>query len=144
MKATTTEFEKAARELLSSLAQVTGWTLRDLDAHLGFAPGYTSRLFAGHIKLLYSHILLVLDAIGLEPSFFFDTIHPSTSPEQVLELLDRARLVAAGREAPVPPLDLRVRQAIETTAARSGQAVRERRGRRGRSGAGGTQADGGS
>ena len=109
------DYEKAALRLLVLLIRVTGWTQRRLDRHLGYSVGYISRLLTGNTKLLYAHILDILKAIGVEPARFFEVLHPDTSPQHLLEVLERAhRLRDAGEQDPaVLPVGERVRLSLD-------------------------------
>jgi transcriptional regulator with XRE-family HTH domain len=117
--------ERAALKLLSALVQVTGWTRSDLDQRLGFAGGYTSRLLTGNTKLLYVHVLMILDAIGIERSFFFSTLSPrSSSPREMLAALQELQRHAEGAAAAPPPVEERIRQAVETVLRQRGAPAR--------------------
>ncbi len=111
----TEEFEKAAVRLLALLIKLSGWTRRRLDAHLGYSVGYMSRLLTGNTKLLYTHILEILNTIGLEPARFFDVLHPGTSPQHLLEILERARRIGQGVEEDpaLLPIGERVRVSVD-------------------------------
>lgn len=80
---------QAALMLLSSLIRVRGWSRNALDRELGFRTGYLSRLLLGNTKLLYEHILLILEAIDIEPSFFFNCLHGPGAPERLEEVPPR-------------------------------------------------------
>ena len=66
---------EAARKLLERLILGAGRTRQEVDGALGFTQGYMSRLLSGHFKLTYRHILQILKVLGIEPDFFFATLH---------------------------------------------------------------------
>jgi transcriptional regulator with XRE-family HTH domain len=109
------DYEKAARRLLVLLIRVTGWTQRRLDRQLGYSVGYVSRLLTGNTKLLYTHILEILKAIGVEPARFFEVLHPDTSPQHLLEVLERAHRIrdAAEKDPAGIPVAERVGLALD-------------------------------
>jgi transcriptional regulator with XRE-family HTH domain len=124
------EYERVALELLASLIQVTGWTRRRLDARLGCAQGYLSRLLTGHTKLLYTHILAILAELQIEPAQFFEVLHPKAERRQVVDLIEQARRIAAGEE-PVPEsLDERIRLFLGKVKAERGGRTRRKPHRR--------------
>jgi transcriptional regulator with XRE-family HTH domain len=128
------EYERAALKLLGLLIQVTGWTRRRLDARLGFAQGYLSRLLTGNTKLLYTHILAILAEVEIEPAQFFAVLHPEAERRTVIELVERARRIAAGEE-PVPEsLDERMQRFVDRVKVECGGRTR-RKPRRPRTGA---------
>jgi hypothetical protein len=88
--------------LLSVLIQVTGWTRQEVDDRLGFGRGYTSRLLTGNCKLLYRHVLGILEAIGIAPEFYFRVLHgpgPVAGPSRRAGQPNEAELEARIREA---------------------------------------------
>jgi len=111
----TEDYEKAALRLLVLLIRITGWTQRRLDRHLGYSLGYMSRLLTGNARLLYSHILEILGAIGVEPARFFAVLHPDSSPEHLLALVEQTRRIAEGAEKDPAGLAVaeRVRRSVE-------------------------------
>lgn len=106
---------EAARTLLRRLIQAQGLTLGEVDAKLQFARGYVSRLVHGQARLTYQHILDIMEAIEVDPSRFFSTLHPyPVSPPRELEaglrelrsvfdrVLPPVQEPAAAHEAPPP------------------------------------------
>lgn len=116
------DYEKAAVRLLGILIRITGWTQRRLDRRLGYSLGYMSRLLTGNTKLLYTHILEILNAIGIEPARFFAVLHPDHSPEHLLALIEETqRIAAGGEEDPARlPVGKRVRLAVDRLQAEFG------------------------
>lgn len=106
-------YEEAAVRLLSALIQLTGWTRQEVDQRLGFSRGYTSRLLTGNCKLLYRHVLLILEAIGIAPALYFEVLH-GTGP-----VAARAR---PGGDA--PDLEARIREAARRVAGELGMPAR--------------------
>lgn len=126
----------AARLLLERLILARGWTRQDVDRKLGLGDGYTSRLLAGGFKLTYAHMLQILEAIGVEPELYFQTLHGNRrrSPQALLIEDLRAALAAVGgakapparQEEPardeVAELEERMLQAIEHLYRQQGLA----------------------
>jgi hypothetical protein len=108
-------FEKAAVRLLSVLIQLTGWTRQEVDDRLGFGRGYTSRLLTGNCKLLYRHVLAILEAIGIAPAFYFDVLH-GTGP-----VAGRSRPAGQPNEADT---EARIREAARLVVAEIGRPAR--------------------
>lgn len=107
-------YEEAAVRLLSVLIQLTGWTRQEVDERLGFSRGYTSRLLTGNCKLLYRHVLLILDAIGVSPALYFEVLH-GTAP-----LAARVRPPAGD----APDLEARIREAALRVTGELGMPAR--------------------
>ncbi len=105
-------YEAAAVRLLSVLIQLTGWTRQEVDERLGFSRGYTSRLLTGNCKLLYRHVLLILEAIGVAPAHYFEVLH-GTGP-----------LAARVRAGDAPDLEARIREAARRVTAELGMPAR--------------------
>jgi len=127
MSTTLDERVEAARKLLEKLIDATGWTRQELDEKLGLSHGYLSRLLTGNTKLTYRHILLILDAIELEPGFFFGTLHPRSRPrwesllyQEVADELERRghgeRAAPAAPAAPPRAADEQNRRILEAVA----------------------------
>jgi len=75
----TSDPQRANRHLLKHLRDViadTGFTHRELEARTGLSRGYLSQLFANNITLKVSHVLLVLDALEIDPGSFFAALYP--------------------------------------------------------------------
>lgn len=135
----------AARQFLRRLIQAQGITLQDLDKRLGFTRGYVSRLLHGETHLTYQHILQILEAIEIDPSVYFATLHPQRRQrrepealhiEELRELVHRLHriLPAAGepdRPVAAPPseedVETRIQEAVRTVLAEraTGQLARE-------------------
>ena len=62
--------------LLGALIRVSGQTRQTLERRLGWSAGYLSRLLAGSIDLKMRHVLLICEALGVEPGEFFHMAYP--------------------------------------------------------------------
>ena len=90
--------------VLRSAIRLSEYSNRDLERKLGFSGGYLSRLFGGQIDIKMSHILNVLDLIGLYPSEFFQMAFPpgQSEPSPLMKkILDMAPQL---RPAPIQPV----------------------------------------
>jgi transcriptional regulator with XRE-family HTH domain len=97
--------EQVARltSVLRSAIRLSEFSNRDLERKLGFSGGYLSRLFGGQIDIKLSHILTVLDIIGLYPSEFFQMAFPSAESEPsplMKKILDMAPQLRPGPMQP--------------------------------------------
>lgn len=111
----TLEYEKAALRLLSVLIELTGSNRQEIDERLGFSRGYTSRLLTGNCKLLYRHVLSILDTIGISAELYFGVLHgPGRLPRS-----------CRATSAPLPAdLEPRIREAAEQVIAELGRPAR--------------------
>ena len=75
-----------------------------IEQRAGFRRGYLSQLLSGAIDLKYRHLLVIFNALEIEPSEFFgelfprrgSTAHAPLGEENILDLADRvARCEAA-------------------------------------------------
>jgi hypothetical protein len=95
-------------EVLRSAIRLSDFSNRDIERKLGFSGGYLSRLFGGQIDIKLSHILDVLEIIGLYPSEFFQMAFPPVEAEpsplmkKILAMAPHAR-PAPVQAAPAPP-----------------------------------------
>jgi hypothetical protein len=99
--------EQVARltSVLRSAIRLSEFSNRDLERKLGFSGGYLSRLFGGQIDIKLSHILTVLDIIGLYPSEFFQMAFPPVEGEAsplMKKILDMAPQLRPGPMQPTP------------------------------------------
>lgn len=101
--------EQVARlnSVLRSAIRLSEFSNRDIERKLGFSGGYLSRLFGGAIDIKMSHILDVLEIIGLYPSEFFQMAFPPGEEEpsplmrKILDMTPQARQL--GLAAPAAP-----------------------------------------
>ena len=122
----------AARQFLRRLIQAQGITLQDLDKRLGFTRGYVSRLLHGETRLTYQHILEILEAIDIDPSIYFSTLHPQRQHrrepealriEELRELVSQLHRILPAAEESIPALAPPASE--EDVEARIQDAVRE-------------------
>jgi hypothetical protein len=103
--------EQLARltSVLRSAIRLSEYSNRDLERKLGFSGGYLSRLFGGQIDIKVSHILTVLDIIGLYPSEFFQMAFPPVENEpsplmkKILDMAPQLRPVPMQSAPPPQP-----------------------------------------
>jgi Helix-turn-helix domain len=120
---------RAARELLRRLIEASGETCLQLDQKLGWGRGTLGRLLRGEHRLTLKYILLVLDALGLDPDFYFYTLfqgrrrarsYQPVSYEQLKQVLERHGLTLTRKtfNGPLPPADPEERERRFAEAAR--------------------------
>lgn len=101
-------------ERLRFLIQLSRHTQRDIERKAGFSRGYLSQLLNGHVGIKLRHLLLVLEALEIDPPDLFFDLYPrrrnrlrkamegfqrnSQSFEKSV-VLDLARLYGSGIEA---------------------------------------------
>jgi hypothetical protein len=110
--------------LLSTLIRVSGHTKQTLERKLGWSGGYLSRLLSGVIDLKMRHVVLICEALDIEPGELFRMAYPrrplaggrpdAAPSRNLLEMFRRA-----GRAGPPPPpplsdeeLDRRIRASL--------------------------------
>jgi transcriptional regulator with XRE-family HTH domain len=57
--------------LLEGLMRLENLTIRDLERQLDWGKGTLNRIFSGRIELKVRHLLMLADAVGVEPEEFF-------------------------------------------------------------------------
>ena len=90
-------------QLLESVVRVSKVSVRELERRLDLGGGSLNRIFSGRIDLKVRHILLVMDALGLDPRGYFKEAYkdrppdepPRSLPDHLLEAL--AIYAPAGR-----------------------------------------------
>ena len=70
------EEERLVRELLSQLVLISGRFRKDLEKDLGLGKTALSRILLGGVRLQFRHVLLVCEALGVEPGNFFRLAFP--------------------------------------------------------------------
>jgi hypothetical protein len=63
-------------QVLSTVVRVSGRTRQSLEQQIGLSSGYLSKLLGGTVELRVRHILMVVEAIGMEPVDFFRLAFP--------------------------------------------------------------------
>jgi transcriptional regulator with XRE-family HTH domain len=105
----TDEHVARLNSVLRSAIRLSEYSNRDIERKLGFSGGYLSRLFGGQIDIKMSHILNVLEIIGLYPSEFFQMAFPPQEGEpsplmrKILDMTPQARPIQLAGAAPTPP-----------------------------------------
>jgi transcriptional regulator with XRE-family HTH domain len=62
--------------LLEALVKLEKVSVRELERRLGFGGGTLNRIFNGRNELKVRHVLLVLEALEIEPAGFFKLAFP--------------------------------------------------------------------
>jgi transcriptional regulator with XRE-family HTH domain len=93
---TTDEQVENLTRLLGGLIRVSGQTRQMVERRLGWSGGYLSRLLSGDIDLKVRHVLLICEALAVEPGEFFRMAYagpyrPAPSPPANEELDRRIR-----------------------------------------------------
>lgn len=89
--------------LLESVVRVSKVSVRELERRLDLGGGSLNRIFSGRIDLKVRHILLVMDALGIDPRNYFKEAYkdrppdepPGSLPDHLMEAL--AIFAPAGR-----------------------------------------------
>ena len=96
-------------EMLRTVIRLSDFTNRDIERKLGFSGGYLSRLFGGQVEIKISHILNVLEIIGMYPSEFFQIAFPPAEGEpspvmkKLLAMTPQRRPFPLPAATPTPP-----------------------------------------
>jgi transcriptional regulator with XRE-family HTH domain len=112
--------------LLGTLIRVSGHTKQTLERKLGWSGGYLSRLLSGAIDLKMRHVVLICEALDIEPGELFRMAYPKrplagARPDAAMsrDLLEMVRRAGhAGPPPPPPPplsdeeLDRRIRASL--------------------------------
>jgi len=84
-------------EVLATVVRVAGRTRQSLEEQIGLSSGYLSKILGGTVDLRTRHILVILDAIGMEPADFFRLAFPrpqtqgsGTSARRLIENVQEA------------------------------------------------------
>jgi transcriptional regulator with XRE-family HTH domain len=67
------------RGLLSTLLAATHEPLRSLEKKMGLSSAGLSKILNGTVNLQLSHILLIIEAAGIDPGQFFQAAYPRRS-----------------------------------------------------------------
>lgn len=106
-------------EMLRTVIRLSDYTNREIERRLGFSGGYLSRLFGGQVEIKVSHILNVLEIIGMYPSEFFQIAFPPAEGEpspvmkKLLGMTPQRRPFPLPAPAPTPPAPALSAQEIE-------------------------------
>jgi transcriptional regulator with XRE-family HTH domain len=98
----TDEQVKHLTEMLRTVIRLSDYTNRDIERRLGFSGGYLSRLFGGQVEIKVSHILNVLEIIGMYPSEFFQIAFPPAEGEPSPVMKKLLAMTPQRRPLPVP------------------------------------------
>jgi transcriptional regulator with XRE-family HTH domain len=94
--------------LLGTLIRVSGHTKQTLERKLGWSGGYLSRLLSGGIDLKMRHVVLICDALAMDPGELFRMAYPKRplegrAPAQQDSALSRDLLEMVRRASPAGP-----------------------------------------
>ena len=79
--------------LLTVLIRFSGRSHRSLEAELGFASAFLSKILKGKVRLQTDHITRICEALGVEPYHFYKLAYPKAKkPPGPLILETRAAL----------------------------------------------------
>jgi transcriptional regulator with XRE-family HTH domain len=98
------ETRRVAR-LLASWVEGSGMAIREIEREVGWANGALGRILEGERALRYSHVIAVLDAIGVPPVQFFAAAYPAPEDarkpfeNEIVPGLTRDRLFAEIQDA---------------------------------------------
>lgn len=131
--------------LLESVVRVSKISVRELERRLDLGGGSLNRIFSGRIDLKVRHILLVMDALGLDPKSYFKAAYkdrppdepPRSLPDNLIEALEIYAPAGRRPERAVASLsddefDRRIGEALERfgiTATKPRRAPRKPRGK---------------
>ena len=68
------------RRILSSLLASTQEPLRSLEKKMGLSSAGLSKILNGTVHLQLGHILMIIEAAGIEPDRFFHAAYPRRFP----------------------------------------------------------------
>ncbi len=112
---------------LRTAIKVLGYSVRDVEKHLGYSLGYLSRVFSGAIELKFEHIVDVANALEMAPEEILAFIYPQLKdpPSQAaLELWQRV-----GGKAPIGTFRSRKMSDEEAADERMERSLRRALGR---------------
>lgn len=67
---------KHVADTLKTAIKVLGYSVREVEKHLGYSQGYLSRVFSGAIELKFEHIVDVAKALGMAPEEILAFVFP--------------------------------------------------------------------
>jgi transcriptional regulator with XRE-family HTH domain len=67
---------KHVADTLRTAIKVLGYSVRDIEKHLGYSQGYLSRVFSGAIELKFEHIVDVAKALEMGPEEILAFVYP--------------------------------------------------------------------
>lgn len=108
------------KRLLARFVAERRITYREVDKRLQWSAGLTAKILRGdRPDLRFSHLLSILDAIGVEPSAFFKAAYSDEAPT--------SRPLSSLREEPSPllPLSVWTSLTLDDFTARIKEALRE-------------------
>lgn len=98
-------------QLLNQLIHIEGRSQRSLEQQLGLGSSGMSKILKGVIRLQVSHVLSILEALGIPPGQFFALVFPGQGREHPsLEKLRELEGVAVEEDS--PEFDDRVRRSL--------------------------------
>ncbi|HKH44006.1 MAG TPA: helix-turn-helix transcriptional regulator [Thermoanaerobaculia bacterium] len=85
---------------------------RQLEAELGLASAFLSKILRGKVRLQIAHIAGICEALGVPPSHFFDLAYPSTGQPMGL-LMEEVRLnLGLPKKAETPDLEETIKRIL--------------------------------
>lgn len=108
------EFEQQAQAVAQDLHQLIRMekrSQRSIEQQLGMGSAILSKLLNGTIRLQYSHVLMVLSALGMTPGQFFRVVYPDPGPENPT-LVELGKQKGGQQAEDSPEFDGRVLRAL--------------------------------
>jgi transcriptional regulator with XRE-family HTH domain len=96
---------------LHQLIRIQERSQRSIEKELGLGSAILSKMLNGTIRLQVSHVLMILDALGIPPGQFFRAVYPKKGREHAA--LVKLRQAAGDElEEDSPEFDARVRRSL--------------------------------
>jgi transcriptional regulator with XRE-family HTH domain len=83
-------------EYLSVLVRLSGHTRQSVEELAGMSSGYLSKILSGTVELRMRHVMMILGAIGLQPSDVFPQAFQPTPRSDIEREKARRMLEGAG------------------------------------------------
>lgn len=80
-------------ELLAMVVRMSGRSRRSIEAELGLGSSGLSKILNGTVRLQVSHVVSILQAVGVEPGEFFQAAFPRRGSPRRSGLMKEVRLL---------------------------------------------------
>lgn len=80
-------------ELLAMVVRMSGRSRRSIEAELGLGSSGLSKILNGTVRLQVSHVMSILQAVGVEPGEFFQAAFPRRGSPRRSGLMKEVRLL---------------------------------------------------
>ncbi len=108
------EHEQETRRIaehLHELIRIQKRSQRSIEQELGLGSAILSKMLNGTIRLQFSHVLMILSALGVPPGQFFRTVFPQKGHDHP-SLIKLRELHGEVQEQDSPEFDDRVRRSL--------------------------------